>query len=249
VAAQQKIQDDFAKEQGATKAAVRSEREINAQLARQNASLAAFVAVMKKQSKGSTVASSSTGTATIAESSKGTLTPETPTSPAFCTDAFGTIKVNTRDCSFQVNMPVRVAAVAVRGLDGKTQFTKQRIELLDPVSGYPIPGTGTDLKIVDFAVTEDKGPEPGPFHLRAVAGVNERGAFGAGVKFWSWKSLDASAMGFYDRADKSVRGAVGLGYRLVLPAFNSTLSIGPHWGIDTKGKSALGAAATIELTR
>lgn len=245
----QKAQDAYAKQLGATKGEVDSERSIEARLAKQNADLAAYVAKMKKQNKQTTVASTSTGTAPIEATVPGKLTPATPTAPAICTDAFNQVVVNTATCEFKMRFKVGVNAVELRGVDGKSRFLKQRVTLIDPVTNLPIPAESADVQIADFSVTEERAAAPGPFHQRLVAAVNERGAFGAGLKFVSVGSFDASLLGFYDRADKSVRGAIQPGYRLVLPAFNSTLSVGPQFYIDSKGKTGFGAGATIELTR
>ncbi len=241
----QKSLDEKAKELGATKAQVQSERQIIAGLQGQMASL---VAALKKENKGATVAAASTGTATLTEKSTGTLTAATATAPPYCTDAFGRFKVNTRDCSFEQHQSFRVSAVTVRGVDGKSRFEKQRIEELDPVTGLPIPGGDSDLAL-QFAITEEKSAAPGPWHQRLVAAVNERGSFGAGLKFFSLGSFDASVLGFYDVGHKAVRGALQPGWRLRFPAIDSTISIGPNVYIDSTGNSGVGLGATIELTR
>lgn len=135
--------------------------------------------------------------------------------------------------------------------DGKQKFSKFELLELDPRTGTQLAGVGitTDLKV---DVTPDLTGAPGPWHLRWIAALDARPSVGGGVQVNPYRNLTLGLIGLYKGA-KPTEGdvALHLGWRLrFLPAFDSTIAIGPWAGVSLpSGKFKGGLAATIELTR
>jgi hypothetical protein len=82
-----------------------------------------------------------------------------------------------------------------------------------------------------------------------VGGIGYLGQVGAGVEVLNferlggvWKHSNVSVLALYDPKSRRAEGAAVLGFR----PFNWNVSVGPAYFFP---RNALGAAATIELTR
>lgn len=147
----------------------------------------------------------------------------------------------------------RFEGLVVRGLDGKHRFYKSEWREFDPVTKEEVPSTADGVKFensIDF--TEEAAPAKavGPLHLRLLAAADYQASLGLGLQVANWKDkANLSVVGYYNRSNSELRGVLQLGYRIRLPLLDSNLSIGPYYGISSKGSTVVGAGATIELTR
>jgi hypothetical protein len=132
-----------------------------------------------------------------------------------------------------------------RDASGKQQYVKGDFREYDPQTKAEIPVTGATLG-VSVEVNDEKPPGPSRWHLRGIAVIDYRGAFGVGAYAEPIQHVTVGALGVYSTKDKDFRAALFAGYR----PFNWTVSVGPYLGISSKaGTLTGGVAVAIEVTR
>lgn len=247
VAAKDKIIADMAKQLDAVPAVLSTDMEIRKSL---TGKLAEYEAKLAKL--GARPAEHTTSTIAVTTVEPGHVTPT----------AAGQQEWNDEHHRFRLDLPngplhrsqlFRFEGLVVRGLDGKHRFYKSEWREFDPVTKEEVPSTADGVKFensIDF--TEEAAPAKavGALHLRLLAAADYQASLGAGVQVANWRDkVNLSLLAYYGRKNAELRGVLQLGYRVRLPLLDSNLSVGPYYGISSKGSTVVGAGATIELTR
>lgn len=162
------------------------------------------------------------------------------------TDEYGRFHLNLPSGLFTREQRFSWTSTLYVSPDGKTaRFADSEFREFSPKTGAEIPSAGTNMH-VEIKTILEKSPEAAPWHPRLVA-IGVPSAFGLGVQANPWRGLILTAGGIYG-SKNGVEGTAGLGWRLRLPFFDSTLGIS---GLAAYGKSGLriAPAGTIELSR
>lgn len=136
------------------------------------------------------------------------------------------------------------AAILI-GTDRTYRFVKSDLREYDPVTGIEIPAAGVQMA-GSYQFTQE-GAEPtavSRFHPIVVAGVNGKGAFGGGVQFLRFGPVNLAGMAYYQ--DHSISPQLQLGYRLNLGFLKTNLSVGVAYA--PIGGTIL-PAASLELSK
>lgn len=234
-----------AQELGAIRGELKSERAIRAGL---SDDLRRFADAMRATDKRATVASSSSTTVHVSDTVHGSVNaPDSVNTRTEWRDEHHRFRFTLPAGPLERRQSFRLSGVVVRGVTG-SRFERVDFAELDPETGERIPLEGVEIAH-EFKYTEEK-ESVSRWHVRAVAAVDHRAAFGAGAQVNPAGGLTVGLVGLYDRKDSSVTGALHLGYRLRFPGFNSTLSVGPYVGLSSNRPGAvLGLAGTLEVTR
>lgn len=213
--------------------------------------LAAFVAAAKKGAPNARVDSTVSTKVEVKDRAKGeTVTAPGAPCPSEWSDEYHRFRVSLPSGLLQRSQMFMLSGVILTDTDGKKRFTKYEFREFDPSTEKEIPTTGvnltTDLNFVEASV---RGPSR--WHVRWVAAVDYRPAVGIGVQVNPLGDLTLGLLGLYKPAAPSGGIVAGhVGWRLNFPGFHSTLAVGPWVGYQFPNpKLAVGAAATIELTR
>jgi hypothetical protein len=197
------------------------------------------------KAKGATLESHTDTKVEVSDSTPGGLVAATPTAPATWQDEYHRFALQLPNGPLRRHQLFGLEGIAVRSPDGSIRAADYNFKEYDPETKAEIPIEGATLKTT-FQFVEEKAEGPGPFHLRGVAAVDQRGAPGGGIAINPWRGLTVGLLALYSPRDKDLRGALHVGYRL----FGSTIAAGPYIGASTKGGGLLfGAAVTIEVTR
>lgn len=215
-----------------------------------------FVKAVKKASPKAKVDSAITVTATIEDSPTGRVV-ETPGGPKEWRDDYHRFRLEFPETpdgpyTFHRRQSFRLPGVFVRTPDGKTQVANLELFELDPITKEVIPITGAELQ-AEFTFLDELPDKPPIFKIRALAAVDHRAAFGAGVELLNFERTEkpvlekvtVSVLGFWDRKTEEGRGVVLVGYRLL----NTNFVVGPYVGVSTTGATVFGAGAALQLTR
>jgi len=204
-----------------------------------------FVAAVKKADPKAHVAGTSTTTVSIKDqdTSVATTAPGAPC-PSAIVDSHNRFRFELPNGPLHREQKFTLDVVTVRGVDGAYSVQKTDFREYDPTTGEEIPSGGVTLT-GQFNFVEDQPAGPGPWHPRAVVGVGYPFGVGGGIQFNPYKALTVGAVLLYQPNDKLGVGALTAGWRL----FNSTISLGPFGGLNTKGALTGGVLATIEVTR
>lgn len=239
----QKVQTEAAKERGFQAVAPTSAGKTEAALSPE---AKAELAAIRTKVENTSVAVHGLAQVLYARDSVGKAIPATDTTPPYCVDDFNMIRVDTKNCRFQLNLELLDETTVLRGTDGKTRLVKQTVRLLDPVTHLPVPGDPPKVTS-DFRFTEEKAPER-VFGLKLLGGVDERFAPGGGIQFAEKWRVSARALGFYSPKDQDLRGLIALGWRPRVPFFDSRVAVGAGVGLSTKTPGMIfGAHLTAEL--
>jgi len=221
-------------ELGAVQGTVNTERSMNANL---SARLAGFVSKVKKIDPKARVDAIHETKITIKDTAPGVV------AETYVEDSHHRFRFDLPSGLLHRSQSFKLTVLSIRGIDGAYRIAQNEFREYDPITGEEIPSEG-----VSTEGTFEFGEEHivySPWHTRIVAGVGIPFGVGAGLQINPWKWLTAGAVLLYQPTDKIGVGALTLGYRL----FNSTVSVGPFGGINTKGALTGGVLATIEVTR
>lgn len=169
--------------------------------------------------------------------------------PAFIEDEYGRFHFELPDGPMQRKQLFQFNAVVVKRLNGQYEFMKS--EFREYVPGKdPSPATEIPVKGIlaksQFQFLEEVAPGPKTIHLRVLAAADYRAALGAGIQFANLKDrASISLLGYYSRKDSEARAVLQVGYRIL----GSNISVGPYFGLSSKGGSVFGAGLSLELSR
>ena len=215
-----------------------------------------FVKAIKKVNPKARVDSAITVSVAIEDTPNGRIV-ETPGGPKEWRDDYHRFRLVFPEkpdgyYTFHRRQFFRLPGVFVRSPDGKTRVAKLELFELDPITKEVIPITGAQLQ-AEFTFADELPDAPGIFHLRALASVDHRLAFGAGVELLNFErtkkpffeKVTVSLLGYWDRKTDEGRGVVLAGYRLL----NTNFVVGPYIGVSTTGTAVFGAGAALQVTR
>ena len=217
-----------------------------------------FVKAIKKASPKAKVDSALTVAVTITDTPTGRIV-ETPGAPKEWQDDYHRFRLEFPEKPdgpyiFHRQQSFRLPGVFVRTPDGKTRVAKLELFELDPITKEVIPITGAELQAeAEFTFADELPDKPPIFKIRALAAVDHRLAFGAGVELLNFERTEkpvlekvtVSVLGFWDRKTNEGRGVALVGYRIL----NTNFVVGPYVGISTTGATVFGAGAALQVTR
>ena len=173
--------------------------------------------------------------------------------PPYIEDEYGRFHFDLPTGPLTRKQLFRFDAVVVKRLNGQYQFMKadfrEYVPGKEPSEATEIPVQGIDTKS-QFQFLEEAAPGPKAIHLRLLAAADYRAALGVGVQLANLHDrANVSLLGFYYPKGSEARAVVQVGYRLKFPFIDSNVSVGPYYGVSSKGGAVVGGAVAIELTR
>jgi hypothetical protein len=232
---------EAAKEVGAVRAQLVSAKQLIAEL--QKSKIAGVGKIIKA---GAVPTTHATVTESIKDTAKGTEKTEAGSPcPIEWSDEYHRFHVDLSTGLLTRQQLFTLQLVVFRDASGNQQFTKSVLTEYDPQTKQDLPASGIALG-VHVEVNDEKPPGPSRWHLRGVAAVDYRGAFGVGTYVEPFQHITVGLLGLYSAKDKDFRAAAFAGYR----PWDWTVSFGPYLGISTHAGTLVGGvAATIQVTR